>query len=487
MGFELFPRVESDFVKITANMPIGSAFKKTKEVQKIIVRAAQEVIAQHGGEQLGKGIYAILNDNSTIVHIYLTAPEIRPISTAHLTQLLRDKVGTPAGLKSIKFESDAGSPGSRGSAIEVELSHRDVAVVEQAGEKLANALTYYSNVADIDDGLSPGKQQIDIKIKPAGQSLGLQTNDVAQQIRNAYNGTEALRQQRGRNEIKIMVRLPASERDSEKSLEEMILHTPSGEEVLLREVVDFKHDRAFTSIDRHNGRRVVTVSADVHPRSETGHIISELKSGILPDLKHQYPGLSYRFQGRQADQRESMKALMDGLIFALVIIYSLLAMIFNSYIQPLIIMLVIPFGLVGAVVGHLVMGFSLSVISMFGLVALSGVIVNDSLVLIECANRFRRKGMDVERALIEAAINRFRPIFLTTATTFIGLVPMIFETSRQARFLIPMAISLGYGLLLGTAVTLVLVPSFYLMVEDFKRLPLLNIFERVVDESLKKR
>jgi len=469
MGFELFPKVESDYAAVTAVLPFGTSVKRTTEVEELLVKKGREVAEKNGGEKLMEGIYARVNNNQAEVRIYLTPPDKRPITTAKLTQLWREATGDIAGLESIKFESDAGGPG-RGSAISLELSHRDIVVLESASAELAEAFSYYPNVIDIDDGFSPGKQQIDFKVLPQGQSLGLQAADIARQVRQAYYGAEALRQQRGRNEVKVMVRLPKQQRISEYHLEEMILRTPDGGEVPLHEVVSLVRGRADTSIDRRHGRRVVTVSADVTPRSQAGQVMETLIADILPQLQARYPGLSYSFEGRQADRKESVQSLLRGLMIALIIIYAMLAIPLNSYIQPAIIMISIPFGLVGAVIGHLIMGYSLSVLSLFGIVALSGVVVNDSLVLIDFANRRRKQGIMVREAIHDAAIHRFRPIMLTTVTTFGGLSPMIFETSRQARFLIPMAISLGYGIVFATVVTLVIVPSVYLIIDDIRKL-----------------
>jgi len=467
MGFELFPKIESDYALVTAVLPFGTSVNRTTEVEKLLVENGKEVVAKNGGDELSEGIFARVNNNEAEVRIYLTPPDKRPVSTARVTQLWREATGDIAGLESIKFESDAGGPG-RGAAISVELSHRNIKVLEEASAELAEALGYYPNVKDIDDGFSPGKQQIEFKILPEGQSLGLQAAEIARQLRQAYYGAEVMRQQRGRNEVKIMVRLPKEQRVSEYFLEEMILRTPDGGEVPLKEVVSLERDRADTSIERRNGRRVVTVSADVTPRSQAGQVMEAMVSDILPKLQSRYEGLSYSFEGRQADRKESVQSLLRGLMFALIIIYAMLAIPLNSYIQPLIIMLAIPFGLVGAVIGHLIMGFSLSVLSLFGIVALSGVVVNDSLVLIDFANRRRRLGIKAREAIHDAAIHRFRPIMLTTVTTFGGLTPMIFETSRQARFLIPMAISLGYGIVFATMITLIIVPSVYLIIDDIR-------------------
>jgi multidrug efflux pump subunit AcrB len=469
MGFELFPKVESDYAKVTAKLPFGSAVEKTKKIQDVLVKAAQEVSTRNGGKNLVEGIYAQINGNTTEVRVYLVPPDERPISTTQLTQAWRDRVGVLPGIESVKFESDAGGPG-RGAAITVELSHRDIGTLERASAELAKELAFYPNLVDIDDGFSPGKQQIDFKIKPDGRSVGLRARDVARQVRYAYYGAEVLRQQRGRNEVKVMVRLPKAERVSEYNLEEMILLTPTGKEIPLREAVNLERGRAYTSIDRRKSRRIVNVSADSRPRSKAGQVLGALKADILPTLKQKYSGLTYSFEGRQADRRESVSALFRGLLWALLVIFAMLAIPFNSYIQPVIIMLAIPFGIVGAMAGHLIMGYSLSLLSLFGVVALSGVVVNDSLVLIHFANRRRKQGMPPLDAIRDAAIHRFRPILLTTLTTFGGLTPMMFETSRQARFLIPMAISLGYGILFATVITLLLVPSFYMILEDVRQL-----------------
>ncbi|MDH4204624.1 MAG: efflux RND transporter permease subunit [Desulfobacteraceae bacterium] len=469
MGFELFPKIESDYAMVTATLPFGTAFQKTEKVQQMLVKAAQEVVAENGGKTLMEGIFANISDNKAEVRIYLTPPNKRPISTAQITERWRERVGVIPGLESILFESDAGGPG-RGAAITVELSHKDIGLLEKAAAEVAEALSFYPNVKDIDDGFAPGKQQIDFQIKPEARSLGLRSREVARQVRHAYYGAEALRQQRGRNEVKVMVRLPKDERISEYNLEEMILRTPAGNEIPLRSAVTINRGRAYTDINRRDGRRIVTVEADVRPRSKAGEVLQPLKSETLPELQKKYPGLTYSFEGRQADRRESMQSLMRGLLVALVVIFAMLAVPLNSYIQPFIIMSAIPFGIVGAVIGHLIMGYSLSVLSMFGVVALSGVVVNDSLVLIDFANRKERAGMSRRDAVHQAGIHRFRPIILTTLTTFGGLSPMIFETSRQARYLIPMALSLGYGILFATMITLVLVPSFYLIIEDIRQL-----------------
>ncbi|MBU4414863.1 MAG: efflux RND transporter permease subunit [Proteobacteria bacterium] len=469
MGFELFPKIESDYAKVTAVLPFGTAFEKAQQVEKKLIQAAQEVTSQNGDKELVEGIFSSIQDNTIEIRAYLTPPDVRPLPTADVTRRWREQVGVIPGLEYIKFESDAGGPGS-GAALSVELRHQKMDLLERASSDMAEALSFYPNAKDIDDGFSPGKQQIDFKIKPEARSLGLEANEVARQVRHAFYGAEALRQQRGRNEVKVLVRFPRQERISEYSLEEMVLRTPKGTEILLRDAVYISRGRSYTDINRRNGQRIVTVTADVSPRSQAGQILNSIKAEILPELQQKYPGLAYSFEGHQADQKESMQSLSKGLLMAMIVIYAMLAVPLNSYIQPLIIMIAIPFGIVGAVIGHLIMGYSLSILSMFGVVALSGVVVNDSLVLIDFANRRRRAGMTPLEAIHASGIHRFRPIILTTLTTFGGLAPMIFETSRQARFLIPMAISLGFGVVFATLITLILVPSFYMTIEDIKRL-----------------
>jgi multidrug efflux pump subunit AcrB len=469
MGFELFPKIESDYAKVTAVLPFGTAFEKARQVEKKLIQAARKVTSKNGDKELVEGIFSNIHDNTIEIRTYLTPPDVRPLSTADVTRRWREQVGVIPGLEYIKFESDAGGPG-RGAAMSVELSHQKMDLLERASTDMAEALSFYPNTKDIDDGFSPGKQQIDFKIKPEARSLGLEAREVARQVRHAFYGAEVLRQQRGRNEVKVLVRFPRQERISEYSLEEMVLQTPKGTEILLRDAVYISRGRSYTDINRQNGQRIVTVTADVSPRSQAGQILNSIKDEIIPELQQKYPGLAYSFEGRQADQTESMQSLFRGLLMAMIVIYAMLAVPLNSYIQPLIIMISIPFGIVGALIGHLIMGYSLSILSMFGVVALSGVVVNDSLVLIDFANRKRRAGMTPLEAMHASGLHRFRPIILTTLTTFGGLAPMIFETSRQARFLIPMALSLGFGVVFATLITLILVPSFYMIIEDVKGL-----------------
>jgi len=475
MGFGLFPTVESDRSEAQLVLPYGAAVAKTQNVMDRLLQGARKVIADGGHPELVEGIITEVGregSHSGRMRVELADAEVRDeiMSTEEFTNRWREAVGEVAGVEYLKFASDSGGPGSRGRALSVELSHQDIGVLEKASTELAEIVATYPRAKDVDDGFQPGKQQLDFVVKPEGKSLGLSARSVARQVRSAFYGSEVLRQQRGRNELKIMVRLPEQQRSSEQTINELMIRTPAGTYVPFLEVATLRRGRAYTTINRRDGRRVVEVSADVSPRSKAGELLADIKATVLPGLMGRYRGLRYSFEGHQADMRESMASLKVTFAIAMLAIYAMLAIPFRSYTQPLIVMVSIPFGIVGAFMGHLLMGFDLCIPSMFGIVALSGVVVNDSLVMIDFANNRRRDGnLSYHDAICSAAVQRFRPILLTTLTTFGGLAPMIFETSRQARFLIPMALSLGFGILFATFITLVLVPSLYLGIEDIKR------------------
>ncbi|MBL7189088.1 MAG: efflux RND transporter permease subunit [Phycisphaerae bacterium] len=468
IGVILMPRVESDQAVVTATLPYGSPVSKAEEVSRQLVAAADQAVKANGGEKLAEGVFSLIDENVIEVTIYLTDPDVRPISTTELTQSWREETGMIPGLESLRFEADRGGPGG-GAALTIELSHRNIDVLDRASEALAATLADFPNVKDIDDGYTPGKRQLDYSLTEEGHSLGLTQQTLARQLRNSFYGAEAVRQQRGRNEVKVKVRLPREQRVRQYDLEQLLIRTPQGTDVPLAQIARVEPGRAYTTISRRNGRRTVTVTANVEPISQSSQMQATLEAEVLPELARSFPGLSYGWEGRQQDMKESTTSLFTGLLIALFAIYALLAVPFASYYQPIIVMIAIPFGIVGAVMGHILMGYALSLMSMMGIVALCGVVINDSLVLIDYANRRRRDGASPSEAIHQAGGRRFRPILLTTLTTFGGLAPMIFETSRQARFMIPMAISLGFGILFATTITLVIVPCLYLMAEDVQR------------------
>lgn len=476
MGMSMFPKVDSDFARVTVILPYGTSVEKTKAAAEKIVASAGETVKHiDNGDQLIRGIFAEIGkggSHKAIIRAYLAPPELREkiISTEQFSQRWRQTTGDLIGVESLSFESDAGGPGA-GSAITIELNHQDIKILEKVSQELADALRAYPIVKDVDDGFSPGKQQLDFTVLPEGKSLGLTAQNVARQVRNAFYGAEVLRQQRGRNEIKIMVRLPENERLSESDIEELMIWTKTGKEVPLNEAVHVERGRAYTEINRHNGRRDVQVKANVIPKSKAGEILNDLEATELKRLMAQYPGLQYSFQGQAADMSESMDSLTISFIFALLAIYILLAIPLQSYVLPLIVISSIPFGVIGAIFGHLLMGYDLSLISVLGIVSLAGIVANDSLILIDQALYLKKHSDRPPIEIIKtAAVQRFRPIILTTFTTFFGLMPMILETSRQARMLIPMAISIGFGILFATMITLILIPSLYVVVDDVRNL-----------------
>ncbi|MBE3069501.1 MAG: efflux RND transporter permease subunit, partial [Planctomycetes bacterium] len=398
IGMILMPKIEADVAFASAVLPVGSPFDHVAAVRDRLVREANAVADANGKDRLVEGVFALVNENVAQVRAYLTQPGIRPIGTAAFTRQWRERVGQVPGLESLRFESDRGGPGS-GASLTVELSHRNIDVLDRASADLAETLANFPNAKDIDDGYTPGKQQLNFTLRPEGHSLGLTAAEVARQVRNAFYGAEALRQQRGRNEIKVKVRLPEGERTSEYDIEELLIRTPAGRDVPLRQVAQVERGRAYTTITRREARRTVTVTANVEPIGETSRIEAALSSEILPRLMRDYPGLGYGYEGRQADMRESMQSLYLGLIMALLGVYVLLAIPFGSYVQPLIVMVAIPFGIVGAVLGHMLMGYDLSVMSMMGIVALAGVVVNTSLVMIDYANGLRKAGVGPAEAI----------------------------------------------------------------------------------------
>ena len=483
IDFSFMPKIEGDRVVGRALLPFGTPREKTEEVQKRMIEAAKEVLDSHGGQAVYKGIYAQLGygipgggpvsqsreqpgAHLTSVQIRLVDSGSRGFSAEQFTNEWRDAIGEIAGMDSLSFKSNLG--GDAGAAIDFQLSHRDERTLHEAAEALAAELGSYAGVKDIDAGFSAGKPRLDFQLTPEGRSLGLTTIDVAQQVRAAFFGAQALRQQRGRDELRVYVRLPAHERKSLHTIEELLVRTPMGAEVPLGIAATVTSGRADTEIKRVDGRRVVNVTSDVDRNvTNAEKVVKQFREDSMPLIERRFPGLSWTIEGERREQAETLKSLGLGYLIALIVILAMLAIPFRSYIfQPLVVMTAIPFGLVGALIGHIIMGFELSVISMMGCVALSGVVVNDSLVLVVATNRFRDSGMGPFDAIRAACIRRFRPILLTSLTTFFGLMPMIFETSVQARFLIPMAVSLGYGVLFVTFIVLGLLPSLYLISED---------------------
>ncbi|SHE69038.1 Multidrug efflux pump subunit AcrB [Microbulbifer donghaiensis] len=470
MGFTLMPKVERDTGRVEVTFPAGTAEQQLEKARRQIMGAADRVLAEVDRENVVLGVRGLVRDNSVQVDVYLVPSDQRDFSTGDFVRNWRRAVGPVPGALSSSFVSDRGGPGA-GAALTVELRHTDTQILEQAAQQLATELEKFPDVSDIDAGVSLGKQQLDLTLTETAKSLGLSAEDIGRQLRASLYGAEAMRQQRGRDQVKVMVRLPEQERVTLEDISSIMIRAGNGLWLPLPDLVEVEQGRAYATINRRAGRRVMTVTANVDPPDQATLVTNELDLSVVPQLQADFPGLSVTYEGRQAEEREGLASL--GLTFSLTMaaLYLLLAIPLKSYIQPLTVMVAIPFGVIGALLGHLIMGYGLSMVSLLGMVALAGVVINDTLVMIEYGNRLREGGTDLTDAIKQAAARRFRPIILTTVTTFCGLMPMIFETSVQARFMIPMAISLGYGILAATTISLLLVPCLYLMfAKDIPRL-----------------
>ncbi|MEZ4316092.1 MAG: efflux RND transporter permease subunit [Myxococcota bacterium] len=479
--FRFFPKLEGDKLVATARYPYGTPAARTAEVQRAMEEGALRAVDKNGGPSILKGMFSRLGEgpiqggpgggavesgsHMVTVELLIVPTDQRDITAEELAFAWQEELPSFPGLESLVINSSVG-PGA-GAAVDVQLLHNDNAVLAEASNELTQILRTYPSLTNIENAYSDGKPQFDYELKDLASTLGLTSGDLGNQVRGAFYGAEALREQRGRNEVKVMVRLPEDQRASEYDLEELRITTPAGKQVPLSYVADFERTQAPTSISRERGRRLVNVKAELAKgHTSSREVITSLTDEILPDLKKKYPGLGAEFAGAQREQNEAMTSLGQNFLLAAFIIYALLAIPFRSYTQPVIIMSAIPMGLVGAVGGHLVMGYELSMISSFGIIALAGVVVNDSLVLVDATNQYRAEGATPAEAVVLGGTRRMRPILLTSLTTFMGLAPMIAEPSVQARFLIPMAISLGFGVLFTTFVTLLLIPALYLILED---------------------
>ena len=491
LKFTFFPEVEGDVMTCNLTMPAGTSAEHTAEVAGRIEKAARIALKKkdlkrpEGSEPLFKysvsligvqmpghgprGGEAMVGSNLAQIMVQLLEGEKRgPISADTLASLWRKQTGLVPEAENISFTSEIFSAGM---PIDIDLSMKDNNKLVSAVDALKEELSKYPGVFDINDSFVPGKEEMRLRLKPSGKALGLSLGDIASQVRGAFYGSEALRIQRGKDEVKVLVRYPDKERQTVTSIEDMRVHTRSGLEIPFKEVADVKTERGYTTIRHHDLMRIIEVYADVDESianaNELRHI---LMSKIMPRLKDKYPDLRYTMAGEGKEQKESMVDVVKGMILALLLIYVLIAVPFNSFIQPFIIMMAIPFGIVGAFWGHMIMGYNLSILSVFGIVGLAGVVVNDALVLTSEINKNMQRGTDMHEAIVSGGKIRFRAVILTTLTTFFGLTPMITERSLQARFLVPMAISLGFGVLFSTFITLILVPCMYAMLEDLKAL-----------------
>jgi len=477
--FVFFPSVESETATAVLEMPVGTPFEVTSRHADRMFEAARELQDKYADEADGAGM--ITNILSTVGSIrrnngphlaqirFETAPRETRTSDLTVTQLIkewREMVGPVPGAVNVNFRASwfrAGEP------IDVQFSGNSLDELSAAADSLKERLATYPGVFDIADSLSDGKQELQIELRPQGHLMGLTRTNIVQQVGQAFRGFEAQRIQRGRDDIRVLVRFPIEERGTLSSLNEMLIIAPNGSRVPLANVATLVPGKGPSQITRIDGYRVLNVTADVD-KDKTNMVVmqAELRD-YVEGMLSRYPGISYEMEGEQRQQRESFGSLMIGWPLLLFIIYILLALPLKSYIQPLLVMSIIPFGFIGAVIGHWIMGYPLSFLSVLGLLALSGVVINDSLVLVDFINQKHRAGKSLWDSVAEAGVVRFRPVILTSLTTFFGLLPLLSEKASAAQILIPMAISLGFGILFATAVTLVLVPANVLIVDDIKQ------------------
>jgi len=475
--FLFFPSIEGDVISLTATLPYGTPVKETDRVRLIMEDALDKTAEEVGREyllgsftHLGKGAASRFGGRETgghvvTVEVALVSSDDRDFTSKDFSGIWSNIVPPLPEVESLVYSSSVG-PGA-GSAAQVQLSHSNADVLREASADLTEQFTTFPQLYNIKNAYTSGKTQMDFTMLPAASALGLTANGIALELRSSFFGSEALREQRGRDELKVMVRLPKNQRVSEADIEAIQIRTPSGGRVPLNYVAKVKRSLSPVSIDREDGKRVVDVSGELRPEEKSSKkVLASITAETLPALKAKYPGLEAEVIGMQREQQESFAALGGNFLIALFVIYALLAIPFKSYTQPAIIMSVIPFGFVGAVFGHVLLGQTMTIMSVFGIVALSGVVVNDSLVLIDTTNKFRAQGFSATEAIVAGASRRLRPILLTSLTTFFGLLPMIFETSVQAAFLIPMAVSLGFGILFATVIVLLMVPALYILLED---------------------
>lgn len=471
----MFPEVPGDFIRMQLEMENGTAPEVRNAALDRIERAILELNEEYVAENpdLDPMISHIgsftTSDTGAVAWTEMPMVDDRLLQVEDVTNLWRERVGEIPGVKELTYSG--GEHFGGGPPLSFRLSGENYAALEVAAEELETKLTEYSGVFDIQNSSNTGGQEIKLAIKPEAEALGLTLASLGRQVRQAFYGEEAQRIQRGKDELKVMVRYPRKDRRSIADLENMRIRTPSGDEVPFESVADVSFGTSYSSITRLNRARTITVSADIDPEVvEPGEVIREISEDFVPGLLSRHSGISFGLEGASQEEQNFIANLSIASIAALFLIYALIAIPLHSYAQPLVIMAVIPFGLIGAVIGHIVLGMAISMFSLFGLVALAGVVVNDSLVMVDFINKAREDGVPLKQAVIDSGTQRFRAIILTSFTTAAGLMPIMLETSVQAQFMIPMAVSLSFGIMFATAITLFLIPSLYMLqIDGFAR------------------
>lgn len=469
--FVFFPDIASDEIKIVLRLPPSAPYQLTHDYARRIENATTAV-NQRYREESGDPRDVIVDletlsetDDRADLWAALLPSESRDISSVTLAQWWREAIGPLPGIKELSFDAKAGPGG--GVDLDVALESDNLNELQQAAQSLKRSLQSIEGVFDIRDTFGAGAPEIDIRIKPQGELLGLGQAEIARQVRQAFFGAEIQRFQRGRHEVRVYARLPAAERDSLKALETLWIQTPDGERVPFASVAEAHFESGISSIKRVDRARVVNIQTGIDKaRIEPDEVVRKLSRDLLPQLQTSYPGISYRFAGQIEEQQEDTRDLKVKGALVLLMIFAALAIPLKSYVQPLFIMSAIPFAVVGAILGHLFTGHSFSFLSIVGVIALAGVVVNDSLVLVDFINQKVAAGTEKLQAVIESGQARFRAVILTSLTTFLGLLPIQLETSIQAQFIKPMAISVGFGILFASGVTLFLVPILFYIARD---------------------
>jgi len=469
-----FPDVPNDFPRANLTMQPGTPAQQTRAAMAKLESAVRDIDQAYRKSDPRGLMHHLLwfmrGDTAGSLVVEMTKPEQRNMDAYEFIRRWRTATGTIAGVKDLEFSAKTNVGGGGGPALSFVLVGDDNTQLRLAAHELQHKLGEYRGVFDIRNSADSGTQEIKLRIKPSAEMLGLTMNDLARQVREGFYGAQAQRIQRGRFEVKVMVRYPPDERRSVGNLESMRIRTPDGTEVPFTEVAETHLGRSASVIHRINRQRAVTVSADVNPdQVETGQIVREISADYIPQLLRHYPGIEFQLEGASQEQGELVKELLEAFAAALFLIYALIAIPLRSYSQPLIVMAAIPFGIVGAIFGHLLLGLTASMMSAFGIIALAGVVVNDSLIMVEFVNRERAAGHALMDAVSHCGLQRFRAIILTSLTTFAGVVPVYFEQSLQAQYVIPMAVALGFGILFATVITLFLIPALYLILDDGQR------------------
>ena len=467
----IFPEFEQDFIQVRMEMHAGSPPAARDAMAGKIQKALLDLNDEYQRDNPDSlpmiqhiGLWTP-SDTSAQAFVELPFDEARPYTTKEVSAMWRERVGDLPGLKELKFMA-VGHIGG-GAPLSFRLNGNNMDMLEAASAELAEELAQYEGIFDIVNSSDQGAEEIKLTIKPEAEALGLTMSSLGRQVRQAFYGEEAQRIQRGKDELKVMVRYPIEERRSIADLENMRIRTPSGDEVPFRDVAIVEYGKGYSRISRIDRQRTITVSADIDPALvEPGEIVRTMSAEYIPDLLSRYPGVEYGLEGQSQDQIELMQKMTIALFAMLFMVYGLIAIPLRSYLQPFIIMSVIPFGAIGAVVGHVLLGHAISMFSLFGLIALAGVVVNDSLILVDFINKACLAGRSIRDAVIESGVARFRAIVLTSFTTAAGLAPIIIENDPQSQAIIPTAISIGFGIVFATIITLFLIPSLYMLQDD---------------------